>query len=174
VSDFDDRIIAITEAIDHVEAGVNMLRCATHGLVGAGLDGAKDVAARGLYELHRVHDILSAQKLDLLMAERALGQSLPGSDHLRELPEIPNPPQAAVTSEGSVRGRRRGLDVVPGRVRLARMEAGLSQGQVGDGKVSRAAICQIEQGKTRPRLRTLELIASRTNRTVEWFLGASS
>jgi len=180
-SDFDNRIIAITEALDHVEAARNMLRCATHRLVSAGLHGAKDIAAHGLYELHKVHDILSAQKQDLLAAERLVEQSLRDSDHLQSserspqlgsLPTSPisDEPQAAVNLGGSARRRGlRGIEVVPGRVKLGRLEAGLSLGQVADGQVSRAAISLIEHGKTRPSLKTLELIAARTNRPLEWF-----
>jgi len=67
--DFDTRIIAITEAIDHVEAARNMVRCATHTLVGADLSGAIDETKRTLYQLHMLHETLSSQKLTLLAAE---------------------------------------------------------------------------------------------------------
>jgi len=67
--DFDTRILAITEAIDHVEAARNMMRCATHGLVAAELAGAVDEAKRALYLLHQVHENLSEQKQSLLAAE---------------------------------------------------------------------------------------------------------
>ena len=45
---------------------------------------------------------------------------------------------------GRRRGRRRGLEVRPGSVKQARMEAGLSLGQVAQGDISRTAIYFVE------------------------------
>lgn len=50
------------------------------------------------------------------------------------------------------------------------MEAGLSLGQVASGQISRTAIFLAETGKTRPTLPTIQLIATRTGKTLEYFL----
>ena len=57
-----------------------------------------------------------------------------------------------------------------GAVKQARREAGLSLAQVGKGHVTAPAIFLIETGRTRPSLPTLEHIALRTNKPVEFFL----
>jgi len=76
-----------------------------------------------------------------------------------------------VSSPGFGKRRRLpGLDVRPGSIRQARQEAGLSLGQVASGQISRTAIFLAESGKTRPTLPTLQLIASRTGKPVEYFL----
>src|SRR5437899_11266023 len=72
---------------------------------------------------------------------------------------------------GRRRGRRRGLEVRPGSVKQARMEAGLSLGQVARGDLSRTAIYFVETGKAKPSIETLRLIADRTNKPLEFFLG---
>ncbi len=68
------------------------------------------------------------------------------------------------------RGRRRGLDIKPGTVKKARLEAGLSLGQVARGDISRTAIYFVETGKAKPSLETLKLIAERTGRSLDYFL----
>src|SRR6266849_456882 len=68
------------------------------------------------------------------------------------------------------RGRRRGVEVRPGSVKQARMEAGLSLGQVALNDISRTAIYFIETGKAKPSRETLELIAERTGRPIDFFL----
>jgi transcriptional regulator with XRE-family HTH domain len=55
-------------------------------------------------------------------------------------------------------------------VKQARAEAGLSLAQLGKGHVTAPAIYLIETGKTRPSLPTLEHIARRTGKPVEYFL----
>ena len=70
-------------------------------------------------------------------------------------------------------GKRRrlpGLSVRPGSIRQARQEAGLSLAQVASGEVSRTAIYLAETGKTKPTLPTVQLIATRTGKPVEYFL----
>ena len=57
-----------------------------------------------------------------------------------------------------------------GAVKQARSEAGLSLAQVGKGQVTPPAIYLIETGRTRPSLPTLEHIARRTGKPVEYFL----
>ena len=68
------------------------------------------------------------------------------------------------------RPRLKGVDVRPGSVRQARLEAGLSLAQVAGGDITRAAIHLIENGRSRPSMPTLELIARRTGRPVSYFL----
>jgi tetratricopeptide (TPR) repeat protein len=72
----------------------------------------------------------------------------------------------------AVAARRRlpGLKVRPGAVRQARSEAGLSLAKVARGDLSRTAIFLIETGKSNPTLPTLELIAERTGKPVDYFL----
>jgi tetratricopeptide (TPR) repeat protein len=55
-------------------------------------------------------------------------------------------------------------------VKQARVEAGLSLAQLGKGHVTAPAIYLIETGRTRPSLPTLEHIARRTSKPVEFFL----
>jgi tetratricopeptide (TPR) repeat protein len=59
-------------------------------------------------------------------------------------------------------------------VKQARQEAGLSLAQVGKGQVTAPAIYLIETGRTRPSLPTLEHIAQRTGKPVEFFLADPS
>jgi tetratricopeptide (TPR) repeat protein len=68
------------------------------------------------------------------------------------------------------RGRRRGVEIKPGTVKQARMEAGLSLGQVARGDISRTAIYFVETGKAKPSIETLKLIAERTGRPLDYFL----
>ena len=76
-----------------------------------------------------------------------------------------------VSSPGFAKRRRLpGLSVRPGSLRQARLEAGLSLGQVASGQISRTAIFLAETGKTRPTLPTVQLIATRTGKPVEYFL----
>jgi tetratricopeptide (TPR) repeat protein len=79
-----------------------------------------------------------------------------------------------VVSSPSVGKRRRlpGLLVRPGSIRRARREAGLSLAQVAMGEVSRTAVHLAETGKTRPTLPTIQLIATRTGKPLEYFLDA--
>lgn len=57
-----------------------------------------------------------------------------------------------------------------GAVKQARREAGLSLAQVGKGHVTAPAIFLIETGRTRPSMPTLEHIARRTGKPIEFFL----
>ncbi len=68
------------------------------------------------------------------------------------------------------RRRLPGVTIKPGSVKQARTEAGLSLAQVGKGRVTAPAIYLIETGRTRPSLPTLEHIAHRTGKPVEFFL----
>jgi tetratricopeptide (TPR) repeat protein/DNA-binding XRE family transcriptional regulator len=79
---------------------------------------------------------------------------------------------APVADEAPRPARRRlpGVNVRPGTVKQARQEAGLSLAQLGKGHVTAPAIFLIETGRTRPSLPTLEHIAQRTGKPVEFFL----
>lgn len=70
------------------------------------------------------------------------------------------------------RGRRKGVEVRPGTVKQARLDAGLSLGQVARGDISRTAIYFVETGKAKPSMETLRLIADRTGRPLDYFLAA--
>jgi tetratricopeptide (TPR) repeat protein len=60
--------------------------------------------------------------------------------------------------------------VRPGSIKQARREAGLSLAQVASGEVSRTAVFLAETGKTRPTLPTIQLIAARTGKPLDYFL----
>lgn len=68
------------------------------------------------------------------------------------------------------RGRRLGVHVRPGAVRQARLDAGLSLAQVAAGHLTRNAIHLVESGRSRPSMETLQLIADRTGRPLDFFL----
>ena len=68
--------------------------------------------------------------------------------------------------------RGSGIVVDPVRVRAARLAAGLSLGQVARDDVSRTFLLFVEQGKSRPSQRVLDLIAKRTHRPVSFFLSS--
>ena len=75
-----------------------------------------------------------------------------------------------VQASSGRRGRRRGVEIKPGTVKQARLEAGLSLGQVAGDDISRTAIYFVETGKAKPSIETLRLIAERTGRPLEFFL----
>lgn len=62
------------------------------------------------------------------------------------------------------------MNLKPGTVRQARIESGLSLAHLGRGHVTAPAIYLIETGRTRPSLPTLEHIARRTGKPIEYFL----
>jgi tetratricopeptide (TPR) repeat protein len=68
------------------------------------------------------------------------------------------------------KGRRKGIAVREGSVRLARLEARLSLAQVASDQVSRTAIHLIENDRVKPSLETLRLIARKTQKPIEFFL----
>lgn len=81
------------------------------------------------------------------------------------------PGSTFITQRPHEAGRRqRGVEIRPEAVRQARLEAGLSLAQVAEGEVTRAAIHLVEQGKMRPSMRTLQLIARKTGRPITYFL----
>jgi tetratricopeptide (TPR) repeat protein len=86
-------------------------------------------------------------------------------DGVREATQTGRPPSGR-------RGRRRGVEIKPGTVKRARLEAGLSLGQVARGDISRTAIYFVETGKAKPSMETLQLIAERTGRPLDYFLAS--
>lgn len=68
------------------------------------------------------------------------------------------------------RGRRRGVAVRPEAIKQARLDAGLSLGQVARGDISRTAVYFVETGKAKPSMETLRLIADRTGKPLDFFL----
>lgn len=78
---------------------------------------------------------------------------------------------APVAADARLKRRRLpGVNLRPGTVKQARLEAGLSLAQLGKDHVTAPAIYLIETGRTRPSLPTLEHIARRTGKAVEFFL----
>jgi len=77
---------------------------------------------------------------------------------------------AVATDTRPKRRRLPGVNIRPGAVKQARVESGLSLAQLGKGHVTAPAIYLIETGRTRPSLPTLEHIARRTGKPVEFFL----
>jgi tetratricopeptide (TPR) repeat protein len=72
-----------------------------------------------------------------------------------------------------VRKRGVGVELRPGAVKQARKEVGLSLAQVAGNQISKAAIHLIEMGKSRPSMRTLELIAASTQKPLSFFLAGA-
>ncbi len=60
--------------------------------------------------------------------------------------------------------------MIPGAVRQARRDAGLSQAQVAEPQFSRSAVYKVEAGTGRPSKRLLRQIAHRTRRPLSYFL----
>src|SRR3984893_18615038 len=89
------------------------------------------------------------------------------------MPEADAPPSSTPTTWGR-RGRRHGIEIKPGTVKQARMDAGMSLAQVAAGQISRTAIYFVETGKAKPSMETLKLIADRTGRPLDFFLARPS
>src|SRR6202171_4108874 len=77
---------------------------------------------------------------------------------------------AMLDSKSKYRGRRKGIPIREGSVRQARLEARLSLAQGAADQVSRTAVPHIENGRTKPTLETLRLIARQTRKPIEYFL----
>src|SRR6267378_864511 len=88
----------------------------------------------------------------------------PAADGPREIGKAPS----------GRRGRRKGVEIKAGTARQARLEAGLSLGQVAGTEISRTAIYFVETGKSKPSMETLKLIAERTGRPLDFFLSRPS
>jgi transcriptional regulator with XRE-family HTH domain len=87
---------------------------------------------------------------------------------------LPRRTAESTAADRPARRRLPGVTLRPGSVKQARSEAGLSLAQVGKGLVTAPAIYLIETGRTRPSLPTLEHIAHRTGKPVEFFLADPS
>lgn len=57
------------------------------------------------------------------------------------------------------------------RVRAARHERGLSQSQLAGAELTKGFISQVETGVVRPSLRSLQILAARLGKSLEYFLG---
>jgi tetratricopeptide (TPR) repeat protein len=60
------------------------------------------------------------------------------------------------------------------RVRAARRELGMSQAQLAGEELTKGFISQVEAGLVRPSLRSLQIIASRLGRSLDYFIGDES
>ena len=60
------------------------------------------------------------------------------------------------------------------RVRAARRELGMSQAQLAGEELTKGFISQVEAGLVRPSLRSLQIIATRLNRSLDYFIGDES
>ena len=75
---------------------------------------------------------------------------------------------------GRARGPHSGVDVRPGAIREARLNAGLSLAELAAGAVTRAAIHSAEVGRNRPSRRTLDHIVARTGKPLAFFVPVGS
>lgn len=57
------------------------------------------------------------------------------------------------------------------RIRAARHERGLSQSQLAGAELTKGFISQVESGLVRPSLRSLQLLATRLGKSLDYFLG---
>ena len=57
------------------------------------------------------------------------------------------------------------------RVRAARRELGMSQAQLAGGELTKGFISQVEAGLVRPSVRSLQIMANRLGRSLDYFLG---
>ena len=119
---------------------INQIRAAAHVLLEAELFGALDETSRFLNTLEK---------------QREIFLTLDGE---------PKPQRTGH------KGRRVGIDIIPGSVKLARTESGLSLRQLGAGHLTGAGICLVEHGKCRPSMSTLQLIATRTGKSLDFFI----
>jgi transcriptional regulator with XRE-family HTH domain len=60
------------------------------------------------------------------------------------------------------------------RVRAARRELGMSQAQLAGEELTKGFISQVEAGLVRPSLRSLQIIATRLGRSLDYFIGDES
>lgn len=150
----EQRVEAFQQAVNHVRSAAHLL---ADNEVWAALDETKRCLFLLDQQLRTLKEAGDADPEELVrrMQIRSSGRSTGSRDGGRS---------------GKHVGRRKGVDVVPGRVKQARLEAGLNLGQVAGREVTKAAICLIESGKSRPSQLTLDLIARRTGKPVEWFL----
>lgn len=68
---------------------------------------------------------------------------------------------------GRPRGRLNGVDIKPGVIRQARIQAGLSLAQVAGTDLTRQAVHLIETGKVRPSLNSLRIVTDRVGVSID-------
>src|SRR3989442_15659892 len=68
-------------------------------------------------------------------------------------------------------GRTITSDSLGARVRAARRERAMSQAQLAGQELTKGFISQLESGSVRPSIRSLQLIASRLAKSLDYFLG---
>src|ERR687888_412025 len=68
-------------------------------------------------------------------------------------------------------GRILPADSLGARVRAARLERGLSQAQLAGDELTKGFISQLESGAVRPSIRSLQIIAGRLGKSLDYFLG---
>src|SRR5205085_6846480 len=80
---------------------------------------------------------------------------------------------AQLTRRFMVTGARRIVpaDTLGARVRAARLERQMSQAQLAGDELTKGFISQLESGSVRPSIRSLQLIASRLGKSLDYFLG---
>ena len=66
---------------------------------------------------------------------------------------------------------RAGASTLGERVRAARKELGLSQAQLAGDELTKGFISQLESGLVRPSIRSLQVIATRLAKPLDYFLG---
>jgi transcriptional regulator with XRE-family HTH domain len=67
-------------------------------------------------------------------------------------------------------GRRQGVSISFGRLRQARLEAGLSLAQLAGSTCTRQHVCLIERGRARPSMPILQALAARLGYPTEMLL----
>lgn len=149
--------VAIEHEISHADrvvafrCAINEVRSAAHLLIENDLFGAADEAARLLNALQSQYEMFVSP------------EPKPEPHALRRARRrLLNGPQR--------QGRRPGVKIRPGSVREARQAAGLSLAKVAGTEVTRTAVFYIEHGRCRPSMDTLQLIAERTGKPVEFFM----
>ena len=69
-----------------------------------------------------------------------------------------------------IRDRDELLKRIGGRIRQRRLEFGFTQAELAGDRLTKSFISQIEKGTVAPSIETLELLAERLDRPVEWFV----
>src|SRR5512132_4647890 len=64
-----------------------------------------------------------------------------------------------------------GTNGLGARVRAARRERGFSQAQLAGEELTKGFISQVESGLVRPSVRSLQIIATRLGKSLDYFLG---
>lgn len=65
------------------------------------------------------------------------------------------------------------LKRIGARIRQRRKELGLTQAELAGAEFSKSLVSQIEKGRTAPSIETLERLAERLDRPIEWFVATN-